>query len=345
MRKTISLILALTMCFVLVGCDSSQYKKATNLYEEKRYEEAAAIFAELGDYENSAEMVKVCRYSYAAELLTGGDFEAAKAVFEELGDYADSVNYVKECDYQQAEELLAAGNFEDALMIYEAIPDYNDSADKINAAKRELMFERYADVIQMLSEGVWFFNGGSDAAVNSIVFSQDAATIKQTVSDGNGVHTNEGSEFPYIIDEENITLTLADGSEKVIPYTVDGGKIILDDGAYLTPEQVDVDLQGYWGIRESNYIMGITTAQEFIYFFDNGKIVFEYAAKAFNASGYYYYGPHEGTYTIDKNGFRANAMNDWQFSFNVIDGKAVMERCGSVCTPVSGFKGQNGYSF
>lgn len=93
MKKLITGILALVMVISLTGCDSSNYKKATSLYEEGKYGEAAAMFAELGDYENSAEMVNVCKYTQAAKLLEAKEYEAAKAIFVELGDYADSVNF------------------------------------------------------------------------------------------------------------------------------------------------------------------------------------------------------------------------------------------------------------
>ncbi len=80
------------MCLMLAGCDSSQYKKTTSLYKAGEYEAATAIFEELGDYENSPEMVKVCQYTYAAQLLQNKDYDAEKDIFNRLGDYADSQN-------------------------------------------------------------------------------------------------------------------------------------------------------------------------------------------------------------------------------------------------------------
>ena len=64
------------------------------------------MFAELGDYENSAEMVKVCKYTHAAKLVEAKDYASAKAIFVELGEYADSANFARECTYQQAIQLL-----------------------------------------------------------------------------------------------------------------------------------------------------------------------------------------------------------------------------------------------
>lgn len=92
MKKIICVVCVLMMCLMLAGCDSSQYKKATSLYKAGEYEAATAFFEELGDYENSPEMVKVCQYTYAAQLLQNKDYDAEKDIFNRLGDYADSQN-------------------------------------------------------------------------------------------------------------------------------------------------------------------------------------------------------------------------------------------------------------
>ena len=79
------MVCVLAICLVLTGCDSSQYKKATSLYEAGDFEAAASLFEELGDYENSAEMALACKYTYAAQLLENKDYDAAKEIFEKRG--------------------------------------------------------------------------------------------------------------------------------------------------------------------------------------------------------------------------------------------------------------------
>lgn len=207
--------------------------------------------------------------------------------------------------------------------------------------------EQYADVLQALSAGTWFFNGGSDAAVNRLQFENNKAVITQFYSDGDGFSNLGNSYLPYTINETAVIITLADGSELVISYQKDADGFLLGNGEYLTPEEVDAGLQGYWGLREKKVVMNLGESEfEYIFYFDNGKVVYEYANEAYGHPGQYYYtGPNTGTYTMDENGFNVDAKNNWQFAFNVIDGKAVFVRCGSVSSPVTGFKGQNGYSF
>lgn len=348
MKKAICMVCVLAICLALAGCDSSQYKKATSLYEAGDFEAAASLFEELGDYENSAEMALACKYTYAAQLLENGDYDAAKEIFEKLDNYAESKNFCKQCDYQKAEDAFVSGDYEAAISLYELNPTYLDSEIKITNAKRELMYEKYGDVIEKMTEGVWFYNGGSDAVVNRLTFTNELASITQKVSDGNGTYTGDSNEIPFVVDEENIVLTLVDGSEQNISYTLENGALTLE-GGYLTPAEVEADLQGYWGAHTKDTIaaLGMTTENEYIVCLDTGTFVYESAAKAFGGSNgeYYYYGPYEGTYSVDENGLNVEVRNSFRFAFNVIDGKAVLLNCGKAFSTVSGFKGANGYSF
>lgn len=348
MKKVICVICMLAICLALTGCDSSQYKKAMSLYEGGDYERAGEIFEELGDYENSSEMAQTCKYTHAAKLLENKDFDTAKEIFEQLGNYADSKNFCKECDYRKAEDAFASGDYETAISVYELNPTYLDSEMKITAAKQKLMYEKYGDVIEKMTEGVWFYNGGSNAAVNRLTFTEKQANITQFVSDGNGVHTGDVNDFPFVVDESNIVLTLVDGSEQTIPYTLENNALILE-GGYLTPEDVEADLQGYWSLHDKDTIavLGITTENEYIAYLNKGAFVYESAAKAYGGRNgeYYYYGPYEGTYQVNETGLNVEVRNNYRFAFNIIDGKAVLLSCGKPFSPASGFKGENGYHF
>lgn len=243
------------------------------------------------------------------------------------------------CDssqYKKAMSLYENGEYEKASEIFEELGDYENSSEMALSC----------DVIQQMTTGVWFYYGGSDSAVNRLTFSDDMANITQFVSDGNGVSMNGSSDVPFIVDGSDITLTLVDGSEQVIPYTMENDTLVLDND-YLTPADIDADLQGYWGLRTHTVVLGMTSDNEYIYYFNRGKVIYESAAKAYGGKNgeYYYYGPDKGTYTVDESGLNVNAKNSWQFAFNVIDGKAVFVRCGNVCSQVSGFKGESGYRF
>ena len=89
MKKLSLFLLSLIMLISLTACDSDDYKKATELYNNGQYSEAAAIFEQLGDYEDSSEKVKQCKYQQALVLTVDREFDRAIKAFTELGDYED----------------------------------------------------------------------------------------------------------------------------------------------------------------------------------------------------------------------------------------------------------------
>lgn len=285
--------------------------------------------------------------------LSGGAVEAGRVSrYSATYDYGAYPNFtpLESLDKMYGLELtieLTFGYDTSEWTQYELHCSVADALSGVVAGAEALVNESYADVIQLMVNDFWFFNGGSDAAVNMLEFTEDSAVITQIVYDGNGPHVGSVSNFTYLMSDTDITLTLADGSELAIAYSVNDGMFTLEGEGYLTPAEVDADLQGYWGLRESSNVMGVNTEGEYIYYYENGIVTYEKASKALDGGlgEYYYFGPYEGVYTIDRNGLSTTAKNNWQFGFNIIDGKAVMVRCGAVCYPESGFKGEYGYSF
>lgn len=312
MKKSFALLLVVAMLLVtLAGCDSADYKKAGELYDAGDYLGAAEMYAALGDYEDSAEMAKESYYMYA-------------------------------------ELLVSAGSYEDAIKVYESLSSYRDSANKILEAEKQLMYITYADVFAALNGGVWFYESTSTNAVNVITFTQESANIKQIYYDGNGTHVTSPNPCAYVVNDSKISVTLADMSKLEIPYSLNGSTVKLGSGEYFTAEQVDASLQGYWGLKTTDYnaFTGFSSS-EYIYYYNNGALKYESATTAYgyNDGTYYYYGPYTGTYQVNENGLVADARNNWQFGFLIVDGQVVMCRCGKICSPYTGFKGQYGFSF
>lgn len=327
----------------MTSCNSSDYKKATALYEEGNYAEAAEKFEALGDYEDSAAMAKTSKYAEAKALYDAADYESAKSIFQELNDYEDSASMVSACDYQSAEVLYASGDYEGAITIYESISGYQDADDKLVSAKKELMYQQYGDVIEALTADTWYFNGGDDTTLNSISFTDAEATIGQVYFDGNGKHDNGSNSYAYVLDDAGISLTMADGSTLDIAYTTDGDSISLGDGEYFTADEINADIQGYWTMSNSE---SWGTTEKNIYF-NSGSVVSEKASEAqgYDDGSYYYYGPYEGTYTINFGGFDTEMSHGSEWFFNIIDGKVTVLNYDHICTPSDGLPGEDGYSF
>lgn len=100
----ILVLIAILVCFA--GCESMDYKKATNLYNNGQYAEALELFLELGSYEDSAEMVNACRYEIANEKMAAKEYLEAADLFIQLGDYKDSAAKAVTCQEEYVHAVL-----------------------------------------------------------------------------------------------------------------------------------------------------------------------------------------------------------------------------------------------
>ena len=347
MKRKIVWVLALCLALLtLAGCNSSDYKKAAELYEAGDYQAAAEMFDALGEYEDSAAMAQKSWYGAAKALYDGGDFAGAEAVFTQLGGYEDSADMITACRYGQAGALAEARDFDGALALYEELGEYEDAADKLQEMKNEIMLRDYGDVLEALDGGVWYFNGGADNIIDRITFSGTEAEIAQMYVDGNRGHDNGSNTCTCVVDGENITVTSPEGGEMVIPYRLEGEKLVLDSG-YRTAEQIDADIQGFWRLHRSENLLGRYSESEYNIQFDHGTVRSERAVLAWGYTNgeYYYYGPYQGSYTVGFGTFETEMDHGEDWFFNIIDGKAVILYFDGICQPADGLPGENGYSF
>ena len=151
-RLTVAFVLA-----VLIACvvgwfvvtqviPNNKYQKAWTLRENGQYDDAAAVFAELGDYSDAAQQLSETKYQQAVALRENGQYDDAIAAFAELGDYSDAAQQLSETKYQQANNLNAAARYDEAYAIYVTLTGYKDvdkllaENDNMIAAARDAKF-------------------------------------------------------------------------------------------------------------------------------------------------------------------------------------------------------------
>lgn len=98
MKQKIALVLALLLALTLSGCKSDDYKAALSAMDAGDYVAAAQQLEALGDYQESQQMLKQCRYALAVEDFNNQNYEAAAEEFRALGDYIDASNYVSRAE-------------------------------------------------------------------------------------------------------------------------------------------------------------------------------------------------------------------------------------------------------
>lgn len=136
-RKTIA-VLSLAALLLLTGCDALDYREAIDLYNAREFSQAAEIFAQIPDYEDSAQLYTRARYWQALELYNDAQFAQAAQVFAPLGEYEDSARLHTRCYYHLAVQAMEAGDYTGAISQFEALEGYEDSAQRITECQYQL---------------------------------------------------------------------------------------------------------------------------------------------------------------------------------------------------------------
>ena len=135
-EKGVKIAIILTVSFLVLACAAvavfvfvgipymkeqdriERYNKGAKAIEEGRYDKAADIFRDLGNYDDS-ERMRGIRYDEAVQAMADRDYRAAKAILEEQPDFKDSADLLTQCNYAVAFEdavaLADAGKYEEAL--------------------------------------------------------------------------------------------------------------------------------------------------------------------------------------------------------------------------------------
>ncbi len=118
---------AVALLLTKVIIPNSKYNAANELLLSGDYDGAAAAFAAMGEYKDSANMVTESYYQKASAQLDAKDYDGAAAAFTALGIYKDSSIMACESYYQKAVSLLVAEDYEGAESIFESIGNYKES--------------------------------------------------------------------------------------------------------------------------------------------------------------------------------------------------------------------------
>ena len=217
-RKGILVVLLAMLIMVLfVSCDSSDYKKAVELFDSREYETAFTMFQELGDYEESASYVELCKIKIGSSYFETGDFKnaeeylksAREGIDDELWEvYIDkhltAMNYLKKVEgkwtvknfYHDDRDMSYYGDeWTDVYeMTYEIKPPY-----KITQSIYSDCDWRVEATVDIDAE-LWVLTGGSGGTMSTKKFSYygeggfdhiEGDPIEE-MSDGFAVKNSEG---------------------------------------------------------------------------------------------------------------------------------------------------------
>lgn len=183
--KAAAVVLLVSMLALsMTGCDSLDYRGAIQLYNTGYYDDAAALFSELGDYEDSAALMTRSQYMAAAALMEQGNCAEALPRFLKLGAYEDSPQRVTECTYQIAVAEFDAGNLSDAQLHFQEVADYKQSSEYLRQISWQNLFDAVAAAgtasggsftLQTQQDGRTLGITADSAQPNQLIFSVSAS--------------------------------------------------------------------------------------------------------------------------------------------------------------------------
>lgn len=205
---------------------------------------------------------------------------------------------------------------------------------------------RFENQKEVLVGTKWFSAAETSNSVVVWDFYEDSLQCSQYFFDGNGIHDSDKDTAEYEFQKDVIKVTFAD-DEILIPYTFENNELHLEQGKYFSVQDIEDGIQGCWTSHKKDYILGMSTEDEYNIQFDAGTMIHESAGKGIGqlAGSIVYAGPYEGTYTIGDGKFETEVMHGGSFFFNVYDGKVNVFHYGDKMTPSDGLPGKDGYVF
>ena len=126
-RNKIIIVTAIVAITVAVAVEkfviipNNQYGAAVEMVQNGQYDEALAIFAELGKYEDEA--VKEAQHQKGEAMLASGDYDGATAYYNSI----QQEDWAKDAQYRKGEKLLAAKNNIAAVKAFKLAVGYQDA--------------------------------------------------------------------------------------------------------------------------------------------------------------------------------------------------------------------------
>jgi len=100
------LIIAAVVVWKTIVSPMMKYEDAKALLDDGKYDEAIAVLEELGDYEDSKQLITECTYLKAISFMENNMYDEAFAIFEELGNYKDSADMINKIKPLQVKQKL-----------------------------------------------------------------------------------------------------------------------------------------------------------------------------------------------------------------------------------------------
>ncbi|MBQ6425615.1 MAG: hypothetical protein IJK14_00515 [Clostridia bacterium] len=135
----------LVLMILLSGCNSSDYKKAGQLFNGGSYERALTMYQKLGDYKDSADQVPVCLERLGSETMAASKYKEAYIWYTQLLNYPEYRDTASEGLYEIGKNAIETKNWSLAVGCFSKIPTYENSQELLRRSKGMKSGSNFAD--------------------------------------------------------------------------------------------------------------------------------------------------------------------------------------------------------
>ncbi|MCL2095687.1 MAG: hypothetical protein FWH10_02145 [Oscillospiraceae bacterium] len=116
------------------------YSNSLELFKDREYERAKALFENIGDYKDSRDYVTTIIYIQASGIMRDNP-DAAVEMFLPIKDYDENISeFVHDILYIIASNHMNNGRYEKALPVFENILNYKDSGELFELCGRHIKY-------------------------------------------------------------------------------------------------------------------------------------------------------------------------------------------------------------
>ena len=135
----------LVLMILLAGCNSSDYKKAGQLFNGGAYERALTIYQKLGNYKDSADKVPVCLERLGSETMLASKDKEAYIWYTQLLSYPDYKEIASQNLYEIGKNAMENKNWSLAANCFSKISSYRNSQELLRRSKGMKAGSSFAD--------------------------------------------------------------------------------------------------------------------------------------------------------------------------------------------------------
>ena len=170
LKATTVVVMICMLTFSMTGCKALDYRDAIDLYNSGDYVQAAEMFAQLDDFEDSQRLETLCRYWIAIGTMEAGEYETAISLLEAMNGYDDTAERITECKYQLALHSFEQGDLADAESYFLQLPEYRQTPEYLRQITWQKFFDAVAEApLSAEAEGK-VYSLTANAADNTLVF-------------------------------------------------------------------------------------------------------------------------------------------------------------------------------